>query len=324
MDISCAFPPGQYVVEHAVLAEQLGYRRVWIYDSPALYGDVWVTLALIAQRTTRIGLGPGVLIPNLRHVMTQAAAIATLEQLAPGRVVVAIGNGFTGRMAMGQKPLRWALVETYVRQLRALLRGETVEVEGALTRMLHPAGYAPPFPIQVPILVAANAPKGLAVARALGDGVVCVGQPQPGFEWCALLTMGTVLDDGETAASERALAAAGPTLAVMFHGIYETGGSAVDNFPGGAEWRARLEQVPEAQRHLALHELHLVGVTERDRPLLNGDMLKAFTWTGSPAEVRERIEQTAAAGGSELMYAPMGPDIGRELRAFAAAAGLRG
>jgi len=125
MDISCAFPPGPGVVGHVQLAEQLGYRRAWIYDSPALYGDVWVMLARIAERTSRIAIGPGVLVPSLRHVLTQASAIATLAELAPGRLVVAIGTGFTGRMVLGQRALPWSMVATYIRQLRALLRGET-------------------------------------------------------------------------------------------------------------------------------------------------------------------------------------------------------
>lgn len=322
MQISCAFPPGPQVVEHVELAEQLGYQRAWIYDSPALYPDVWVTLARIAERTSRIAIGPGVLVPNLRHVLVQASAIATLEQLAPGRTVVAVGTGFTGRMALGQRALRWAYVERYLRQLRALLSGETIEIDGAAVRMLHPPGFAPPFPIRVPIIVAANGPKGLAVARQLGDGVMCVGQPQPGFAWCALLTLGTVLDDGEAPTSERALAAAGAALTVVYHGIYESAGASVDNFPGGAEWRARIEAIPENERHLSLHELHLVDVTERDRPLLNGEMLKVFTWTGSAGEIHDRLEQSAASGATEIMYAPMGPDVPRELEAFARAAGI--
>jgi len=318
MEFSCAFPPGPDVVEHAVLAEQLGYERCWIYDSPALYPDVWVTLARIAERTHRIALGPGVLVPNLRHVMTQAAAIATLELLAPGRVVVAIGTGFTGRLAMGQKALRWSFVETYVRQLRALLRGETIELEGSAARMLHPRGYAPRFPIETPILIAANAPKGTAIAHDIGDGIVCVGQPQPGFRWCNLLTLGTVLAEGEKASDPRPLAAAGPGLSVMFHGIYEAGGAAaLDNMPGGAAWRAAIETIPQRQRHLALHEGHLVHVTERDRPLLDSGMLETLTFTGTAANLRQRLRDLEAGGATEIMYAPMGPDVPRELRAFA-------
>jgi len=322
MDISCAFPPHRDIVDHAVLAEQLGYCRVWAYDSPALYGDVWMALARVAERTCRIGLGPAVLVPSFRHVLAQASAIATLEQLAPGRTVVAIGTGFTGRMALGQKALRWATVETYVRQLRALLRGETVEIDGKAVRMIHPKGYAPERPLHVPLLLAANGPKGLAAARELADGILCVAAPQPGFDWCGLLTLGTVLDDGEAPGSSRALQAAGPALTVMYHGIYETGGAAVDGFPGGAEWRERIEGIPEALRHLAVHEDHLVRVTERDRPLLSGEMLKAMTWTGDATEMRARIEQAAAGGATEILYAPMGPDISRELRAFAHASGI--
>ena len=40
--LSCALPPGPRVVEHALKAEDLGYERVWLFDSPALYGDVWI------------------------------------------------------------------------------------------------------------------------------------------------------------------------------------------------------------------------------------------------------------------------------------------
>jgi 5,10-methylenetetrahydromethanopterin reductase len=104
--------------------------------------------------------------------------------------------------------------------------------------------------------------------------------------------------------------------------MYEAGGAAVDSLPGGAAWRQRLEQVPAAQRHLALHEDHLVRVTERDRALLNAEMVQAFTWTCGTAEIRERISQAAKGGATELLYAPLGPDVGRELRSFAAAAGL--
>ena len=84
MEISCAFPPSPSVLPHIELAEQIGYRRAWLYDSPSLYNDVWAILALAAVRTERIGLGPAVLVPNLRHPLAQASAIATLEQLAPG------------------------------------------------------------------------------------------------------------------------------------------------------------------------------------------------------------------------------------------------
>ena len=322
MKVSCAFPPGPDVVAHAVLAESLGYERVWLYDSPALYPDVWVHLARVAEHTGRIGLGPAVLIPSLRHVLTQASAIATLEGLAPARTVAAVGTGFTGRMALGQAPLPWHEVESYVRTLRALLRGEQVEVDGSVVQMIPPAGYLPAPPIGVPILVAANGPKGLRIAAELGDGVMTIGSGQPDFAWCAVLAFGTVLDDGESPSSRRALEAAGPALTVVYHGMYEASPAALDSLPGGPEWRAGLDEVPATVRHLAVHEDHLVRVTERDTPLLDGDTLAAFTWTGPAAALRHRLDELEVSGGTEILYAPMGLDIARELRAFAAMAGI--
>jgi 5,10-methylenetetrahydromethanopterin reductase len=317
MELSCAFPPAPAVLPHIERAEALGYRRAWLYDSPALYGDVWAVLALAATRTSRIGLGPAVLVPGLRHPLVQASAIATLEQLAPGRVAVAIGTGFTGRMAMGQEAMPWARTREHIAQIRALLRGDVVEYDGAAIQMLHAPEFAPARPIRTPILVAANGPKGVAVAHELGDGVMTIGAGNPEFDWCAVLAFGTVLDDGESPGSARALAAAGPGLTVVFHGIWEGNPEAVDGLPGGAEWRARIEELPEGRRHLAVHEDHLVAVTDRDRPLLNGDLLQSFTWTDAAEQLRDRIAGLEAAGVTEILYAPMGPDVPRELERFA-------
>lgn len=320
MLLSCALPPSPAAVDHIVEAERLGYERAWLYDSPALYGDIWAIAALAAVRTTRIGLGPAVLVPNLRHPLTQASAIATLEQLAPGRVAVAIGTGFTGRMAMGRPPLSWATTRDYIDRVRTLLGGGTVVVDGAPVRMLHQPGFAPARPMAVPFVVAANGPKGLAVARELGDGVMTIGGGEPSFPWCAALVFGTVLDEGEAPGSARALAAAGPAQVVAAHAMWEMDPSTVPLLPGGAEWLASLEVVPEAERHLAVHEGHLVTVTDRERVLLDGDQVTAMTWTGTPAEVRTRLDAAGAAGVTEVLYAPMGPDVPRELAAFASAA----
>jgi 5,10-methylenetetrahydromethanopterin reductase len=298
------------------MAESLGFDRVWLYDSPALYADIWAILALIATKTERVGLGTAVLIPNLRHPVTQVSAIATLEQLAPGRVVAAFGTGFTGRMAMGQKPLTWTYMRRYLRQVRGLLAGEEVEVEGRLCKMIHPPGFAPDRPVKVPILVGANGPKGLQVAEELGDGIVSLFSPHPGFAECAVLTFGTVLEDGEDVTSQRVIETAGPALAALYHS------QLVASLPRGAEWLEMMQQYPEETRHLRTHELHVVGVNEHDRPFIDGAAAAAATFTGTRAELRRRLQEMKAGGATEVMIQPTGRDTERELRAFAEMAGL--
>ncbi len=322
MEISCAFATSLSTPEHVALAERLGYRRAWCYDSPALYPDVWVTLALAAERTSRIGLGPGVLIPSLRHPMANAAAIATLVHLAPGRVAVALGSGFTGRLTLGQRPLKWSFVEAYVRALKGLLAGEEVEWEGGVMRMLQPEGFAPPRPIAVPLLIGAAGPKGLAAARALADGVFTT-QPVAGFAWAAQLVTGTVLEEGEDPGSERVIAAAGHAAAVAYHGAYERGGlSGIDALPGGAAWREQVERVPARSRHLAIHEGHLIAPNPIDRTVLNGEVLARYGRALDAATWRERLKRWEAEGTTEIAYQPAGPDIPRELTAFARMAGI--
>jgi len=316
--LSCAFATSAASHEHARVAEDLGYTRAWFYDSPALYPDVWVQLCRAAERTRRIGLGPGVLVPSLRHPMTNAAAIATLASIAGAeRVAVAVGSGFTGRFTLGQRPMKWVDVVKYVQTLRSLLRGEQAEWEGGLLQMLHPEGYGAPRPIEVPFVIAAAGPKGVAAAQAHGDGIFAAPMPIPGFAWSIALTFGTVLADGESAASARVLAAAGHAAPVLFHFAMEN--RRLGLLPNGEAWAAAYADVPPRARHLALHDRHLIAVNDRDRPFVTGELLTQNGLALSAAGWRERVDMLASMGATEIAYQPAGPDIAGELERFARA-----
>ena len=316
--ISAALPPTPQSVGLAVRAEELGYDRVWLYDTPALQLDVWMSLALVAQATSRVGIGPAVLIPSLRHPLTTASAIATLESLAAGRTAYAIGSGFTGRRALGQKPMKWPDVVTYVRQVRALLAGESVAVDGAQVAMIHAPGQAPARPIEVPWLIGAGGPRGLAAARELDAGVFTT-QPANGFSWSALLAFGTVLDDGEDPDSPRVLEAAGPGAAVAYHALYEQHSPVLRSLPGADAWIGAIEVVPEETRHLAIHRGHLTVLNDIDRLMMTGSLAIGISRSGTAAQMRERVAAAAADGTTEFVFQPAGPDPMRELEAFIAA-----
>jgi 5,10-methylenetetrahydromethanopterin reductase len=324
LEISCAFATSLATPEHVVAAEQLGYRRAWLYDSPALYPDVWAIMALSAQKTQRIGLGPGVLIPSLRHPMTNAAAIAMMAVLAPGRLEVAIGSGFTGRMTLGQKPLSWKFVRSYVESLKALLRGEATEWDGALIQMMHPVGFGAARPVEVPLILGVGGPKGVAAANELADGVFAPGAPPAGIapgKRCVILGFGTVLGEREDPAAPRVMEAAGHAAGVRFHAMYEAGAD-VSGLPGGADWLKSIEAVPLERRHIALHEGHLISTNDRDRAVVTGDTLRRSGLARTSGEWRDHLAALEAAGATEIAYQPAGPDIPGELRRFASVAGL--
>jgi 5,10-methylenetetrahydromethanopterin reductase len=315
---SCAMPPGPHCVEYAQLAQDLGYDRIWLYDSAALYQDIWVWLARIADKTD-IKIGTAVLVPNLRHVMTTASAIATIEHLAPGRLACGFGTGATARYVLGKNGLSWATTRRYLEQLRALLRGEVVEIDGAKTQMIHSSGWAPERPIDVPIILSALGPKGREIAAEVADGIMTLGSAASGFDISIQMTSGTVLDAGETLASPRVIDALGPWSAVMYHGAWQTNRDAVINLPNGLAWRDAIEALrPEGERHLAAHEGHVITLTDRDRvALADNPLLGAMGWVGTAEQIRDRATSAIAAGATEIMYTPAGPDVARELRAWA-------
>jgi 5,10-methylenetetrahydromethanopterin reductase len=190
--------------------------------------------------------------------------------------------------------------------------------------MLHPGGFGAPRPIEVPVLLGADGPKGIAVAEELGTGIFCAGAVTEGaaaFDDVSLLAFGTVLEPGEDASSDRVRAAAGHAVAVAYHAAYERSGAGVDGLPGGAAWRGAVEAVPVERRHLATHEGHLVAPNDRDALALDAEpgLAASLTLTGTPEVVRGRVDALAARGVTELAYQPAGPDIPRELEAFAAA-----
>src|SRR6516164_11103416 len=107
---------------------------------------------------------PPVLIPSYRHPMAQASAIATLEQIATGRLMVGFGTGFTDRGGMGKKPLTLASMRTHIVQVKALLRGDIADIDGGLAQFLASNGWLPDRPINVPIYMAGQGPKARALA----------------------------------------------------------------------------------------------------------------------------------------------------------------
>ncbi|MFJ4564840.1 LLM class flavin-dependent oxidoreductase [Streptomyces caelestis] len=323
MELACTLSTSIATPEHIRIAEELGYVSAWCHYSPAIYADPWMMLALASERTSRIGLGVAVVVPRFRHVADIASSAATLTQLAPGRVTVAVGAGFSSAALLGGRGATWASVEAYVTNLRALLAGEQIELDGRKMSLLHSKESGISLPVDIPIWVAAHGPKGFGVASRVADGVIT--NPTHGNEkvpfqgTCGLSYYGTVLEPGETYDDPAVLERVGPTAALALHmGPYGP-------LAGSAEetgFTARINALPEEERLVATHRGHLISLTELDRQFLTGNVVRDGTLSGKPAEVRAGLDALEEAGASRFCYTPGGPDIPRELEAFAKAFGL--
>lgn len=89
-------PSAETIARVAERAEEWGLDSFWLSDhllAPSPELDVVATLALIASRTSRMKLGPSVLLLNLRHPLMAAKSFASLDYLSGGRMVMAVGTG---------------------------------------------------------------------------------------------------------------------------------------------------------------------------------------------------------------------------------------
>lgn len=327
MEISVGVVPGPDAVRRAQLAEELGFSRVWLYDSAAIYEDIWMNLTAIVANTS-IDVGTAVLVPNLRHVMTTASAIATLERMAPGRLTAAFGTGLTARWVLGKSALSWATLRTYVEQLRGLLDGGTVTIAGARAQMIHLEHLAAARPIRTPLLMSALGPKGLAISAEMAeagviDGLIDTEGADGPFPRRVQMVSGTVLDPGETGATLRVRDAVGPWFVVGHHYVWQQYPEILASMPAGEQWLAGVEaDRPDGERHLIVHEGHVTDVSPRDRVILDAATDEAILgagWVGDRDEIARRARTCAERGVTELLYTPAGSDVEREMRAFAAA-----
>jgi 5,10-methylenetetrahydromethanopterin reductase len=170
--------PVPTIVEQVKLAESLGFDTAWITDTHLVCRELWVTLTACALATSRIRLGPGITVPHTRHISVTASAAASLEELAPGRVVVGVGTGGSAAQTMGLtlgQTARTATLEAMATALRRLTRREALRfetgTEGRLAWLREPRA--------IPVYAAGSGPRMLAAAGRVGDGVIMYASVDP-------------------------------------------------------------------------------------------------------------------------------------------------
>lgn len=313
-------------------AEALGFSHAWFFDTHLINADVFVAMAASAMRTERIKLCAGVLIPSNRIAPVAANALASLAKIAPGRIQCGIGTGFTARRSMGLGAIPLADVEDYVAVLRGMLAGQTVEaeIEGAMrkVRFLNPELGLIDINSPIPFHLSAFGPKGRRLAATLGiDWLIPVRSNaatitqiedmhsawrEAGRDVGDLYTTaqagGCILAEGEAADSERAMAQAGPQASMVLHDLVEAEAYGSLGITVPPPLRPALEAYreiyqgyrPEDARYLSVHAGHLMVVRPEERHLVDADMIKALSFTGTAAELRERIRELRDAGFSQF------------------------
>lgn len=331
MQFAIAYPAKPDAWKDLVIAEQNGFSHAWLFDSQMIYSDIYACLALAAEHTTSIILGTGVAIPSSRIAPVTAHSIATINQLAPGRVILGLGTGFTGRNTMGLPPVSLESIRRYIEQCRGLLRGDEVlfydnESTGTRARwirFLHQDHGYINLKDPIPIHFAANGRKALELTGELADGwITTMSSPETFRENLDSIEKGAakagrsardlpnvavtttcVLQPGESASSLRVLDRVGPFAIIALHALWEQSAVAANPPPAlrqlyedyRDDYIAQM-QTPEDRRYLEVHEGHLIYLKPGEERYCTEDLIRGVTLTGSGEEIIARLKDLEAAG----------------------------
>lgn len=193
------------IVAVARTAERLGFDSVWMFDHlftpveldskypysrDGSYGisskdpffDPLGLYGVLAGATDKLRIGTGVTIAAYRHPIVLGKMLATIENFAPGRVVLGLGRGWMQEEfdALGVPfEKRGARLEEYIRALRAIWSGEASALDGAFYSW-DEAGFLPAPTTHLPILIGGHGDQALRRTAELADGWVVTTQKQQG------------------------------------------------------------------------------------------------------------------------------------------------
>ncbi|HWV61150.1 MAG TPA: LLM class flavin-dependent oxidoreductase [Sphingopyxis sp.] len=178
------------IIEQAVLAEEMGFDTVWAVEHTALTQYAHMSapetfLAFLAGKTTRLGIGHGVvcLPPAMNHPVKVAERIATLDILSNGRVHFGMGKGGTQQEAgtfgydLGELQ---PMIDESMYLIPKIMVEDEIEHDGTHIRIprrpIHPKPYQDPHP---PLYMACTRADALTTAGARGIGALVLGFAGP-------------------------------------------------------------------------------------------------------------------------------------------------
>ena len=295
-------------------AEAAGAGQVWMAEHMGCR-EAMVSSMAFAMSTRQATIIPTAVSPYMWHPTPTAMSLATLADMAPGRIGVAVGVGnpmFLRESGIEPaKPIR--AVREFIDSLRALWTGEAVTHDGELFQF---AGARMTFrpPQAIPVYIAATGAQMLQLSGRLADGVVLSGG-------LSVAHVSYSLDQVEQGARK---AGRDPrklrNAAFLYFSISENGREAVDYLRGKLAFLFRNRAMADNIRSSGLpidHEAIMDAVARRDmekaKALVSDDAVEAFAIGGTPRNCRDRLAEYVETGVTEPVIEVSGSPENREL-----------
>ena len=308
----------------AQYAESKGFEAVWQAES-RLVREATVPMAAFASVTNNIKVGSGVVDCWSRNPARLAATFSTLDDLAPGRVILGIGawwDPLAQKVGISRaKPLR--AMREIVTAVRSLLHNETVTFNG---EFVHFDGIELDYVYQerrakdVPIYIGATGMQMMELTGEIADGVVLNYLVSPDYNKQAM----EALQTGANKAGRKIEDIDRPQLVVC--SVHEDRQTALDMaremvtqylgqqphiMKASGVPQSLLDKVGEVLTWPATHE-QVIAASK----LVPDEIVQMLTASGTPAEAREQVRHYLNNGATCPILYPLG-DVHAMIDAFA-------
>jgi 5,10-methylenetetrahydromethanopterin reductase len=303
---------------YAIQGEKIGFDYLWITDH-FNNRNVYVSLAIVSAYTEKIKFGPGVTNPYLVHPIVTAQGVATLNEIAPGRVVCGLGAGDKTTLQMvnmkQKKPL--ATIRESVHIIREITSARKLEMTGKIFKV---SGVKLNFKVAnpIPVFIGAQGPKMLALAAEIGDGVLINASHPRDIENAMIFVRegvnrtGKKLEDLSISAYtsfsiapsyDKALKAVIPVVAYIVAGSPEI---VLDHHGIPVEVASKI-------RDAIVH-----GQWKEAFSHVDNDMVEAFSICGTPENCTEKIDKLMKVGVNQIVVgSPIGPNMRKSINMIA-------
>lgn len=306
-----ALPP-TLQLDYGARAEERGFRAAWFPE--ITFGDAFGPATAVATRTSRIGLGTGVVGIWSRSAVTLALQAATLNELSSGRLLLGVGlqargyvEGWHGQTY--ERPVR--AMREFVTILRRILSGENVTFEGEIFSVRDFQLQMEPPERPARIYMAAIGPQMTRLAGELADGIL-------GYCYSAAYVREAVLPNLQAGAARAGRSLDDFDIACGFPSIVSPDGSALEQIKGQVMMFATARSSsPEYATSFAAAGYDVAPIQERvdaadvdgALALVTDEMADAMTIAGTPDDVRRRIDEYRDAGLTTVALNPSPPDV---------------
>ncbi len=146
--------------------EDAGFSGVGMHDHQHSGRDVFLTLALAAERTSSVSLYPATTNPVTRHPMVLASLAHSLEEIAPERIRLTVGPGYLAVGNIGRPRATVDAMRQAILTIRGLLRGERLQFNGVESRLRNVSERP------TPVFMTAAGPRMVELAGEVADGAM--------------------------------------------------------------------------------------------------------------------------------------------------------